>query len=511
MRLKAFCTFQAQLRYCLVAVWSMALWVAAPQTLGAEDPSSGFHPNLIVPVPSQPGGPDGLELPAELQLPSGTGPFPAVIILHGCGGVHSPLMPHLDGWRKMLRTEGYATLLIDSFGPRYYRNVCASRSPDGRDRSPDVYAAAMVLSTLPTVIHDRISVIGFSHGAWGALWADIATNALSKQLREHFVKAGRIASFVALYPNCRDTDTVRDFISPLLILIGEKDDWTPAAACKSLLATNRPENPHLELVVYPEAYHAYDDERNGAGRHFLGHKLRYDAEASRDTAERVMKFLSATTRATAKLIRPEDGEISTDFSPQFNWLLPPDAAQVHFQMAPTTTDGPGVDVILDASANFRLSAPRREIGPFVLLPGENYVWRIRTTSLTGAVGPNDPVWGAWVARSLSTVVASANTINAGWPLDGSTVETLQPTLEWKDSNEAVFYYDVQVSDSATFSREKLHFEALVHGGLSRPINSVSIPESSSLDSGRTYYWRVRPHMPTDDSAAWGSAFSFRTP
>jgi dienelactone hydrolase len=47
-------------------------------------------------------------LSAELSRPSGPGPFPAVVILHGCNGVG----PNMYEWARWLRGEGYAALVL---------------------------------------------------------------------------------------------------------------------------------------------------------------------------------------------------------------------------------------------------------------------------------------------------------------------------------------------------------------------------------------------------------------
>src|SRR5262249_10273185 len=67
------------------------------------------------------GGPNG-SAPLQLWLPPGNGPFPAVLVMHGCGGIrdnHRSWAGRLVGW-------GYAAVIVDSFGPRNQRRVCES-------------------------------------------------------------------------------------------------------------------------------------------------------------------------------------------------------------------------------------------------------------------------------------------------------------------------------------------------------------------------------------------------
>jgi len=45
---------------------------------------------------------------------------------------------------------------------------------------------------------------------------------------------------------------------PTLILIGDLDDWSPAADCQKMMAQRSGDGAPLRLVVYPGAYHAFD-------------------------------------------------------------------------------------------------------------------------------------------------------------------------------------------------------------------------------------------------------------
>jgi dienelactone hydrolase len=44
----------------------------------------------------------------------------------------------------------------------------------------------------------------------------------------------------------------------VLILIGEKDDWTPADACRQLTDAARETGSPVAIKVYPGAHHAFD-------------------------------------------------------------------------------------------------------------------------------------------------------------------------------------------------------------------------------------------------------------
>ena len=57
--------------------------------------------------------PDGSDvISGELGFPDRATPVPAVVLMHGCGGISNTEM----GWVPVLRRAGYATFLVDSFG-----------------------------------------------------------------------------------------------------------------------------------------------------------------------------------------------------------------------------------------------------------------------------------------------------------------------------------------------------------------------------------------------------------
>ena len=66
---------------------------------------------------------------------------------------------------------------------------------------------------------------------------------------------------VAFYPGCIALSQAKDAYhpyAPLLILIGEADDWTPAAPCVELAAKTKAGGDPVEIVTYPGAHHGFD-------------------------------------------------------------------------------------------------------------------------------------------------------------------------------------------------------------------------------------------------------------
>ena len=69
-------------------------------------------------------------------------------------------------------------------------------------------------------------------------------------------------------------------------MIGEKDNWTPAAKCQAVTGKT-----NFEVVVYPGAYHVFN-QPSEKPRDFLGHHLVYDEKATEDAQQRADNFLA---------------------------------------------------------------------------------------------------------------------------------------------------------------------------------------------------------------------------
>src|SRR5215468_5656491 len=157
----------------------------------------------------------------EVWRPAGSGPFPAVVVLHSCIGVAD----HTRSWAARLNGWGYAAVIVDSFRPRRQNTVCNFGGVSYIIRGKDAFNAASYLRTLPYIMPDRIGVVGFSHGGAAALWASDASEVPAD-------RGGRaFQAVVAYYPDCNPNPKRVDPASDLLNLIGKTDDWTPAEKC----------------------------------------------------------------------------------------------------------------------------------------------------------------------------------------------------------------------------------------------------------------------------------------
>jgi dienelactone hydrolase len=208
------------------------------------------------------------QIPAELSKPEGPGPFPAVVIMHDCSGLGPRSSGAPGRWAKELVGRGYVVLMLDSFTTRGHPDgVCTDPSRSRDDVSParrvrDAYAALAHLRTLSYVDGKHIGLMGGSHGGSTTLTSMIApesdTDVLATERRAGFAAA------VALYPGCvasRRTwsnPSVYRPVAPLLILIGDKDDWTPAEPCRRLTEAAQQAGYPVTIKIYPGAYHSFD-------------------------------------------------------------------------------------------------------------------------------------------------------------------------------------------------------------------------------------------------------------
>jgi dienelactone hydrolase len=228
---------------CCLLLWAGHAW-AQPQAV--EVPTAGIS---SAPAP----------LSAFVFSPDrSTAKHPAVVMVHGCGGAYGrdgQLNARHAMWGEYLASQGYVALMLDSFGARGLKEICTTKFSDRTlkesDGVGDAYAALAYLRQRPDVDAKRIALLGWSHGAGVTLEtithprADIGFNAA-----------------IAFYPGCtsrnKKSQTFHPY-APLLVLIGEADDWTPAAPCKALAASVAARGEPMQIVTYPDTYHDFDN------------------------------------------------------------------------------------------------------------------------------------------------------------------------------------------------------------------------------------------------------------
>lgn len=236
--------------------------------------------------------------------PEGSGPFPVVLLMHGCGG----RQPFLDTWANSVRDAGAVAVVIDSFKPRGINRamalstVCTGMRMWGRERAGDLYAMMAWARVQPWADRERIIAAGWSHGGWTVL------DALALRAGDEMQRAtgltdlpqepleGLAGAFL-LYPYAGRASLAGNRpwrIAPTTYAIVAGRDYmvganVPRAALERLRAQGAP----IEIETYATQTHAFD-EREAADL-----RVRYDAEATTRAQARLAQLIAHVRGASA--------------------------------------------------------------------------------------------------------------------------------------------------------------------------------------------------------------------
>ena len=178
------------------------------------------------------------------------------------------------GWRKhhleymdMYQKDGFATFELNSFKSRNITSTVGSQDEVTTAAIIlDAYRALEKLALHPYINKDKVSITGWSLGGGVSLfsgWMPLK-NAITSDVS--------FASHLAFYPPCFINPENREFTkAPIHILIGELDNWTPAAPCSDMI-DKLGDKANISLTTYPDSHHSFDSEtpvqRNEKGYSF---------------------------------------------------------------------------------------------------------------------------------------------------------------------------------------------------------------------------------------------------
>ena len=234
-------------------------------------PGLPLHGHAQAEIPVRFASLDGsTELTAFLFKPEGQGPFPAVVLLHGCSGLGlgGGVSAIYSAWARVLTKRGYAALLVDSAGPRGFGETCGrspARSTLYRDRPKDAYGALAYLQAHPAIKADRIGLLGWSQGGATVLLSVVSESIGRPEPPPHH----DFRAAIAFYPGaCSETRQSKPYTRvelgawttqiPLLVLQGEADNWTPSGPCAEFIEAARRRGAPVEIRLYPDALHGFD-------------------------------------------------------------------------------------------------------------------------------------------------------------------------------------------------------------------------------------------------------------
>lgn len=235
-----------------------------------------------------------ITLRADISRPEGDGPFPAVVLMHGCGGWQPAVRYTMNAYAEFLVARGFVVLDLDSFGPRNLGGgkVCedVDRQVDALDyRTHDALDALRYLQAQPLVDARNIFLMGQSNG--GSVAINVAKG---DGPHGNAGDGGGYRGVVAFYPWCGSFDrrSVR-LAAPLLVMSGSDDDWTPARECEGVRSTGA----RLQFVVYPQAAHSFDLEMMQT--RYLGKLVGKNQRAADDSRARMLAFFVEHSRRRA--------------------------------------------------------------------------------------------------------------------------------------------------------------------------------------------------------------------
>lgn len=217
---------------------------------------------------------DGLAIHGILRLPTGMGPFPLVVVVHG-----GPVWAYQDAWpaplTALLLARGYALL-----GPN-------PRGSGGRGRAfADMVVGDMggadaqdILSGIDHLVArgvadpERIGIMGGSYGGFMAAWlpaiddrfnAAVAFSPVTDWVSQHFTSS--LAAWDVQFVGEDPTDPVAfgrfspvmrfgRLSTPTLLTAGAKDRATPAGQAIEFGQALRLQGVPAEVVIYPEEGH----------------------------------------------------------------------------------------------------------------------------------------------------------------------------------------------------------------------------------------------------------------
>lgn len=217
--------------------------------------------------------------------PEGSGPFPAVVLVHTAGGLANE---HIKIRAQNFLAKGYVVLIQDSLGPRgisrVTRNTPQVHEPIG---VKDAYQGWDFLTKQSYVDRDRIYQMGTS---WGGL---VASALGSKGIAEASEAKGRFRATAGLYSTCQmgPFDPYRyvmpDIDRPVLLLLAGDDKelvHKGQVDCFRDLEELKNKGLPVEYHVYEGIGHGWD--KRGEAR--FGYI--YNEDVTKDSFNRVVEF-----------------------------------------------------------------------------------------------------------------------------------------------------------------------------------------------------------------------------
>ena len=237
-----------------------------------------------------------LEPHFTLVRPESAGPFPVVIMLHGCGGPR----PFIEDMARVAANAGAAAVVVDSFAHRRisriaaFATVCTGARLQGRERAGDLYAALAWARRQTWADDQRVVAMGWSHGGWTIMdalalrsGAEMARVTGLKGLPREPLEGLAGAMIVYPYASVGSYAGRRDWrIAPRSVAILAGRDYIVGTP-RGPLERQRLRGAPLNIVVFEDATHAFEDAQAEDPR------VRYNPAATAREQEMLRELIAA--------------------------------------------------------------------------------------------------------------------------------------------------------------------------------------------------------------------------
>jgi carboxymethylenebutenolidase len=215
--------------------------VIAVGSVPAQDASAAAEPNVTYPAA------DGTELAGYLATPSGSGPHPAVLMIHEWWGLNVDTTILVDA----LAREGYVVLAPDAFRGSVAQTPQAAmaqlRSTPGEQIAGDLDAALDFLMSHDAVEPERVATMGFCFGGTQSMYLGTRSEGLAAVIT--FYGSGPIQS--------ADELASMGANGPVLGIFGREDGSIPVAEVAGFEAALDEAGIASTITIYDGVGHAF--------------------------------------------------------------------------------------------------------------------------------------------------------------------------------------------------------------------------------------------------------------
>lgn len=205
-----------------------------------------------------------------VKTPSGPGPFPVAIQMHGCAGSQ----PFQQRYAEDAVRAGAAVVIVDSLKPRGMSRldgslfVCSGMTLRGAQRAADLYAVLHWLKSQPWADSRRAFAAGWSHGGWTIMDAMAQGDAAARMTGLTDAGPGLLQAVrgtllvypYAAYPSLTSSRGWGQARPAVHAILGGRDAVVGDRYPRKALERLQRDGLAVDTLHFPDATHAFDDD-----------------------------------------------------------------------------------------------------------------------------------------------------------------------------------------------------------------------------------------------------------